>query len=721
MQLRITCAAGTEGPLDDELRALGLASPEDRGGAGQRALSLDDGPAIEALYRVATWSRVASRVVVVLGEDQGVEEPDALYEAVAALPWEDHFARDTTFAVDLAARGTKRAHHGRFLTQRAKDAVVDRLRARRGSRPSVDRDAPDLRVHVRWSDAGLLVGVDAFGPLHLRGYRPHGAPAPLRENLAAALLALAGWDGEAPLVDPMCGSGTLLVEAAWIARDVAPGRWRRLGAWPGHVAHAFEALQREAEARARAAADRPVRILGCDVDIDALALARESLERAGVRGVTVRRQDVRDLAPPSGWPPGHLVINPPYGERLGADGHEVGDDAALMQLHAQLGDVFKRRFGGWTAHLLTGNARALGHVGLRPARKHVVFNGPIECRFATYPLRAPKGEEGPRWRKASAESDAFANRVRKNLKRIAKRFAAQGVDAYRVYDADIPEYNVALDRYATDAGVHVVVQEYQRPRRIDEGTAERHLRDVLLRTPELFGIEEDAVHVRTRARHRGSQYERRTSEGARYEVREGELVFFVDFERYLDTGLFLDHRLVRAELARRAAQTPGARFLNLFAYTGSASAYAAAAGASTTSVDLSQTYLQWAEDVLRRNELEGDHRFVRADAMRFLARAREARDEARNRWDLVFLNPPSYSRSKAMDDDFSVTRDHAPLLDAAMAVLAPGGELYFTTHARGFALDPALRQRFAVEDVGARLVPDDFARSPFHAFVLRHR
>ncbi|MCB9620812.1 MAG: bifunctional 23S rRNA (guanine(2069)-N(7))-methyltransferase RlmK/23S rRNA (guanine(2445)-N(2))-methyltransferase RlmL [Sandaracinus sp.] len=702
-RLRITCAAGTEGVLDDELRDLGLAIVDAPKGA-----RIAHGGVAE-LYRVALHSRVASRVVMLLDRQEGVEDPDGLYDVVRRVAWESHLPADATFLVDLATQGAPREqHHGRYLTQRAKDAVVDRLRAKTGARPDVDRNAPDLRVHVRWGGSQVLVGVDPFGPLHFRGYRPRGAPAPLRENLAAALLKLAAWDPETPLIDPMCGSGTWLVEAAWIARDVAPGLGRRLGAWAGHDRGTWARLHREADERRRASSSTPVRILGCDVDLGALAMARESLATAQVEGVTLRRQDVRDLAPPEGWENGHLVVNPPYGERLGADAsHGVGaDDAELQMLHARLGDAFKQRFGGWTAHVLQASPRLLQQVGLKPKARHVVFNGPLECRFADFPLRAATSEGGPSWRKPSAESESFANRFKKNLKKQRAWAKGAGVSCFRLYDGDIPEYNVAVDLYATNEGEHAVVQEYQRPRKVDPGAAERRLRDVVLLMPELLGVDPEAVHVRTRQRQRGSQYEKR-GDGRRLEVEEGGLRFLVDLDGYLDTGLFLDHRLVRAEVAEKAR---GKRFLNLFAYTCSASVHAAAAGATTTSVDLSQTYLDWGADVFVRNRLDlRNHRFLRADVERFLSRER-------GEYDVVFLNPPSYSRSKAMEGDFSLERDHVDLLDFCLGLVAPGGSLYFTTHARGFELDPRAAE-YATE-VSDRLVPPDFTRSPFRGWLF---
>ncbi|HJK92667.1 MAG: bifunctional 23S rRNA (guanine(2069)-N(7))-methyltransferase RlmK/23S rRNA (guanine(2445)-N(2))-methyltransferase RlmL, partial [Myxococcales bacterium] len=541
-----------------------------------------------------------------------------------------------------------------------------------------------------------------------------GAAAPLRESLAAAILRLAGWRPGEPLVDPMCGSGTFLAEAAGRVRDVAPGLSRRLGGWKGHEGAAWSALVRDARDRKDAAALRPLQLHGRDADPEAVAMAREALLRAGFPDLPVQVQALEDQAAPEG-PPGHVLVNPPYGERLGARGE-------LVFLYARLGDVLKRRFPGWTAHVLAGEPDLLKHVGLRADAKRTLFNGPLEARLATYRIhaRAPESapEEGPGWRKASEESQAFANRVKKNRTRLGRWAKRHGIHVWRVYDADIPEFNVAVDLYE---GVGVVVQEYARPKKVDPMVADRRLRDVMLRVPELLDVDEKDVHLRVRAKQGAGQYGKRADEGERHEVIEAGLRFGVNLTDYLDTGLFADQRELRARAAEAAGERGGeegggARFLNLFAYTCSASVHAAARGASTTSVDLSRTYLDWGEESFRRNGLDpAAHAFVRADVERFLA------DVGSARWDVIYLNPPSFSRSKAMEGDFVVARDHGPLIEAAMKALAPGGVLFFSTHARGFRLDDALERRFDVRDIGREVVPRDFQRSPFRAYALRAR
>ena len=741
-ELVATCARGTESLVAEELRAEGVVGVEPLRGAVRFGGGLADG------YRACLWSRVASRVLRPIGVAEA-SSPEALYESVRQIAWLDHLGPEQTLAVECVGRGPVRVDEGaaggrpdspRYLALKVKDAIVDRLRDETGARPSVDTRHPDVRVHVHLEGGAATVAVDlSGGALHERGYRPRGAAAPLRETLAAAVVRLSGWvepgRGEragrgdawpgAPLIDPMCGTGTLLVEAAWMAIDRASGllharRLLRGSGWRGHDRALLEDLTREAEARERAgrarAAEAGVRLYGFDASGEAVAFARESVARAGVEGfVALARRDVSQLEPPPGVARSVLVVNPPYGERL-------GEVETLAPLYQTLGDVLKRRFGGSRAYVLVGEPALQKRLELRPSRKVPLWNGPIECRLLELPLTAPRapvtaagtsadGEPsegaGPGWRKPSPEAEAFVNRLRKNRKRLAKWARRAGVECYRVYDADIPEYNVAIDLY----GERALVQEYHRPRSVDPEVAHRRLQDVRLTVPDVLGVDPDRVALRVRRRQRdGGQYERGDASD-RFVVHEGGHRFWVDLERYLDTGLFPDHRLLRAAIEREAQ---GKRFLNLFAYTCTASVYAAKGGAAqTVSVDLSSTYLDWGADNFRLNDLpEGPHRLERADCLRWSPPRGE-------RYDLILLNPPSYSRSKGMEGDFDLCRDHAPLLRRVAGWLAPNGALRFSTHARGFELDRDALGGLHVEDTSAETVPEDYRRSPHHSFLVR--
>jgi len=699
MRFTAVTARGTEEVLTAELSALGAEQVEP--GRGHIAFEGE----LSIGYRACMFTRSASRILLPIAQFEagGTEaDPEALYDGIYAIDWLAHIAPNGTLAVELVTAGGV-AGHTKFLAQKTKDAICDQLRARKGERPSVDRDRPDVRVHVHLGTEGT-VSIDLSGEaMHRRSYRTTSTAAPIKENLAAALLLMIGWPERAaqgaPLIDPLCGSGTFLIEGALIAGDVAPGLLREhhgMVRWRGHDSQAWQAIEREAQERARAGKAGIPEIVGFDRSDSAVRAARDAARRANVGdNVRVELQALSE-ASPGERPPGVLITNPPYGERLGTEGE-------LIPLYEQLGDVLKQRFAGWSAHVLTGSPILAKSIGLRAAKRTPIWNGPIECRLLDIPIAAAPAQPGavPHWRKPSEESSAFANRLRKNQKRWSAWAEREHIECYRVYDADIPEFNVAIDLY----GKHAVVQEYAAPRSVDPKLAARRLRDILYVVPEILELPKEAITVKVRKRQTdGGQYNRRggsESASARQVVSEGGAKLAVSFDDHLDTGLFLDHRQLRA-MAAEAAR--GRTFLNLFAYTCTAGVYAALGGAKqTTNVDLSATYLEWGYANYGLNAIDTGsarfHRFVQADCVQYLA-------ETRERFGVVFLNPP---------------RDHAALIRATAACLEPDGVLFFSTHAQRFTLDAALGETLEVEDIHARTVPKDFERSPHAAFRIRRR
>jgi 23S rRNA (guanine2445-N2)-methyltransferase / 23S rRNA (guanine2069-N7)-methyltransferase len=425
--------------------------------------------------------------------------------------------------------------------------------------------------------------------------------------------------------------------------------------------------------------------------------AQRNLRAAGLEGLVelgVRALD--DAAPPPSSSPGLVVCNPPYGERL-------GERESLGPLYAQLGDVLRRRFVGWTAHVLCGDLELARHIGLRPAARRLLYNGAIECRLVELPIaaHAPRTDEGPAWRRPRPPDPAvrmFQNRLAKNLRHLGRWAAREGISSWRVYDADLPEYAVAIDLY--DGAAHV--QEYAPPSTVEAARAAARLTDLVAVVPETLGIAPEEVFVKVRRRQRGgAQYGRQGARGVVRRVREGGLVFEVNLSDYLDTGLFLDERRVRALVRELAA---GRRVLNLFAYTGAASVYAAAGGArSTVSVDLSQNYLDWAGRNFALNGVRGER--VRADCLPWLARER-------GRFGLIFIAPPTFSNSKRMEGTFDVQRDHVALLRAAAARLEPDGVILFSNHLKRFKMDIDSLREFDIENITNKTIPKDFARSP---------
>jgi 23S rRNA (guanine2445-N2)-methyltransferase / 23S rRNA (guanine2069-N7)-methyltransferase len=528
--------------------------------------------------------------------------------------------------------------------------------------------------------------------------------APLKENVAAAVLLRAGWpqmyaDG-GDLLDPMCGSGTLLIEGALMAADVAPGLLRHAGLpptrWQGFDAQAWRRLVDDAQARAQRgqAGLRPC-LHGSDLDPHAIRAARENAEHAGVlEAIDFSVCDVAAL-PVQASARGAVVCNPPYDARLAAD----------HGLYRALGDGLKRAAPQWRAALLCGDAELARATGLRAKKSYQIFNGAIECSLIAIDPLAPPQREGAEKRALPEGAQMVANRLRKNLDKLARWRQQAQVSCYRAYDADIPEYACAVDVYTTLEGdVWLHVQEYAAPAEIPEATTRKRLNDLLLAVREVFGLPRERVAVKTRSTGKGgSKYGHFDHRGQFLTVEEGAAQLQVNLFDYLDTGLFLDHRPLRAQMAQEAR---GKRFLNLFCYTGVATVQAAVQGAAqTTSVDLSATYLEWLADNLRGNGMGGTrHRIAQADALKWL-------EADSGEYEVIFCDPPTFSNSKRAED-FDVQRDHVRLLRAALARLAPGGVLYFSNNFRRFKLDDAALSDVAViEDISAASIPPDFARN----------
>lgn len=728
-----TCPLGVADLLAIEIKACGATR------ARELKAGVEFEGDLETAYRVCLWSRTASRVLLPLRQ-VAAHAAEALYEGVRKIEWSQHFSVKHSFVVDFQGQ-SKGITHTQFGALKTKDAIVDQFRERGGERPSVDADRPDVRINVHVHRDQATIAIDLSGDsLHRRGYRARGVAAPLKENLAAAILLRAQWPGLAEkgmnLLDPMCGSGTLLVEAALMACDVAPGLLRArqglgwgFSRWRGHQPHIWEALLRSAEQRANAGTELwragGYALRGYDQDAFAMRAALENIERAGLRGlVHVERRAISELRNDF-TAPGLLVTNPPYGER-------IGEQQTLRDLYALLGAKLRAEFSGWKAAVFTGNPPLAKELHIHAKRSHTLFNGAIECRLLRFdidpaqfddPQSRPGSEEKMALVRQQPGAEMFANRLRKNLKAMSAWAAKNGISCYRVYDADMPEYAFAIDLYAAadDAALQwACVQEYAPPETIErEGARARRLQ-VLAVLPEVLSIPRERIHMRVRRQQEGhAQYTKIDAQREFHRVSEGGHRFWVNFTDYLDTGLFLDHRITRQRIE---AMAKGGRFLNLFAYTGSATVYAVAGGAvASTTVDMSRTYLDWARRNLELNGLAApQHEFMQEDCRQWLAA--EARRKHRQ-YDLIFVDPPTFSRSKRMSEVFEVQRDHVPLLQLCGELLAPQGAVVFSNNYTRFKLDHGALAQFLVEDISAATIPRDFHRNQrIHCcFLLRRK
>ncbi|WP_455219367.1 bifunctional 23S rRNA (guanine(2069)-N(7))-methyltransferase RlmK/23S rRNA (guanine(2445)-N(2))-methyltransferase RlmL, partial [Kaarinaea lacus] len=673
----------TENLLLDELRKLGAADATET--VGGVSFSAD----LTVAYQACLWSRIANRVLVNIKKTK-VDTPDDLYNAVHEVPWMEHFNQENSFLVNFFSSSSI-IQHSQFGAQKCKDAIVDQFRHLTGERPSVDKDSPDITINVHLKNNSVTISLDLSGhSLHQRGYREYNVAAPLKENLAAALLTRANWpelaQSKATLIDPMCGSGTLLIEATCMAANIAPGLFRTdfgFDAWKKHQPATWADLRQQAEQARITNPEALPRIIGFDKDPKAISATQQNLALAGLDDfVHLQQQEISNLTNEGFGSTGLIVTNPPYGKRL-------SDNQSLLPVYEALGKQLKQQFPGWFASIITSEAMLAKATGLHSKRINKIYNANLLCNIYHFELyteksakriRSTAGTDAPASpAKKEITDTALENRLKKNIKHIHKWANKHGVECYRFYDADLPEFNFAIDLYNSDKQ-YFVLQEYAAPRQIDEKKVKARRKIALSTIKQILNVRDQQIFYKQRKRQSGtSQYDKLESSKKFHVVHEANCSFYVNFQDYLDTGLFLDHRTTRNMIQQIAAKKS---FLNLFCYTGTASIHAALGGArTTTSVDMSATYIDWCKRNFELNAIPlANHRFIQADCLEWLKQHEE-------NYDLIFLDPPTFSNSRRMDGHFDIQQHYVELINDCIQLLSASGEIIFSTNFKKFNFD----------------------------------
>ncbi len=701
-----TAAKGIETLLAEELKQLGLSQVKET-----RAGVYFEGTLVNA-YRACLWSRVANRVLLPIAKFRAISD-DELYSSVKKIDWSRHMLASQKLAVDASVSNSN-IRHSQYAALKTKDAIADFFRETTGERPSVQTDKPDLQINLYINNDEAQLSIDLSGEsLHQRGYRTRGSVAPLKENLAAAILYRAKWPEIAKqggaFVDFMCGSGTLPVEAAMMACDIAPGIEREyfgFRGWRQHDEKDWISLLEEARARRVEGLKQPPKVFGFDHHRPSLERAEQHVSQAGLGDVVkIDYQDVfgfqLDKTQTGLAMTGLVVLNPPYGKRL-------GDENELSALYGEIGKVLMNHFHGWKVAVFVDDQAKGKDLGIRANRIHALYNGALACKLLHFDIEETnilRQYRLPRLlsdEELSEQARGFSNRLKKNLKKFKRWSDQENISCYRVYDADLPDYAVAIDLYQGEK-LWVNIQEYEAPKSIDPDKAKVRIREVVSIIKETLGLDESEIFLKRRSRQRGSsQYEKLAAENNFKVVPEGNCQFWVNFEDYLDTGLFLDHRPLRLRIA---TLSEGKSLLNLFAYTGSMTVHAARGGARRTlTVDMSRTYIDWSKRNMQLNDQTGEnHRFLRTDCLSWLAKPTE-----KKKYDLIFLDPPSFSNSKRMKQVFDVQKDHVRLIEQAMSLLEKDGILFFSSNLRGFKLDGSGLSDYLVNEITAQTNPFDF-------------
>ncbi len=716
-RLLATCPLYLEELLEQEVLALG--GRVTRRGLGCLAFQAP----LEGIYNFCLSSRVASHLLLELFEVDLAESLGPLYEACREYPWKevmnpaDGLGKMGFVCQSQLKKGAP--HSPPALALKVKDGIVDYWRDLKGERPPVDRKNPRHAIHIRqWEPGRVQVYTSLNGrSLSRRGYRLNPYQAALRETSAAAVLLRAGWDKMASpqscLVDPLCGAGTLLIEGALLAGNMAVNLHRGDFAflhWPRHNQDLWESCVDRAEEGWHDGLRKLPPLIGYDRDPKAVEAARENVKNCGLEGVVhLEKRDLADFTLTKEMreaPRGLIVSNPPYGQRL-----EERD--TLFSLYRALGDLGKEEaFHGWQMTLLSHSLPLLKATSLVVRKKHSIRNGPLECQLFHYDLSPPRQSPRPPATldspSLSFEGQEFLNRLKKKKRHLKKWRNREGVSSYRLYDADLPNFNMAIDVYEDR---WVQVQEYRPPQGIDPAKAKRRLEEAVTLLVSLLDVPRRNIFLKERFRQKGTErYTPLGQAGERYLIKEWGQRLWVNFTDYLDTGIFLDHRNIRRYLLENSQ---GKRVLNLFAYTCTASVMAAAGGAfQVVSVDTSRTYLQWGEDNFKLNNLQGKAwTFERQDAFSFLAAQGGG-------FDLIFIDPPTFSNSKSSREDFDIQRDHPRLLSLGMTKLNPRGLLIFSSNCKGFNLDPGLQKAYQTREVSSWTQSEDFKKRGHRSWFL---
>ncbi len=683
----VTTSKGLDGLLFDEIATI-CPDVALKSKPGQVLFSGE----LSDAYKVCLWSRLANRVLVKLAEGE-IDTADDVYKVTDKANWPSHFGVEDTFMVDF--NGTNQSiNNTQFGGLKVKDAIVDQFSTFFDERPSVNKLSPDIRIQARLWRNVLAVYIDLSGQsLHQRHYRAKTGLAPVKEHLASAMLIRSGWTSDLtkPLLDPMCGAGTIAIEAALISTNVAPGLSRKqwgFDAWKQHEQDVWEELSIQAESEKRQPQGK---IYANDIDKAVVAIAKDNSRIAGVlENINFTTQDACKFSL-SEDEAGYMVTNPPYGERL-------SDSNNLIPTFQNWGLALKQAFRDWNLSILTSDRDLLRQMKLSSKKEYKLMNGKLECVLVNFEL----DERNCIVRETKPISNDFANRLKKNLQRTERWLKKQNTNCYRIYDADLPEYNVAVDRYAD----YLVVHEYAAPKDVPEHKAKKRLQDVVLSLPQVTGIDANKIILKVREQQKGkNQYQKVSQRKETIEVFENGAKYIVNLYDYLDTGLFLDHRITRQVVQQKSA---GKDVLNLFAYTGSVSVHAALGRAkSITTVDMSNTYIDWAKENFRLNGLKGAYEFVQADCLTWLK-------SHTSKYDLIFIDPPSFSNSKRMESTWDVQRDHINLISDALKCLNQGGEIIFSNNLRQFKLDESTltKMGLSIKNISKQTLPDDFQRNP---------
>lgn len=656
------------------------------------------------LYKTLMWSRVASRVFLYI-KKFSINNIKDLYNNIYNINWTDFFDVNNTFMVNF--KGTNNIiRNSLFGSLIVKDAIVDQFNKKYHFRPNVDLITPNIRIKVLILNENIIyVMLDLSGdPLHKRGYRQLCNSTPIKENLAAAIVLNSGWKKNTPIIDPMCGSGTLLIEAAMISCDKAPGlnrvKWG-FKFWKKYNKSLWEDIYKTAQKRFEIGLKKCSKnhFIGYDYNPETIEKAKINTEKAGLSKIiqfftknlnylqnTYNKKET-----------GMLLSNPPYGEREETESQLVG-------LYIQLSVISKKYFKNWKLSIFSASNFLLNFLQMQSHKEYVLKNGSLNCIQKNYQIFLDY---------SIAENNEYQNRLRKNFKKLKNWTKRENIECFRVYNADLPNYNIIVDIYKK----WIIIQEYKAPKTVNYKKAHQRLCNAIYYTKETLSIDINNIILKIRKKNKNkTQYQKLFNKKNFIKVREHNAIFLVNLTDYLDTGLFLEKRLIRKLIGK---MSEGKDFLNLFSYTGTATVYAALGNAnSTTSIDISNTYIKWSIRNMSINNLSNSkHSFIQTNCLDWIKKTEK-------KFDLIFINPPTFSNSKNMNKCFELKKDFFEIMTDLKRILRKNGNIIFSSSTHNFTinLDIFNKIKLYAKNITKKTQCKDYIKNSkiYHSWIIKH-
>ncbi|QCI20498.1 bifunctional 23S rRNA (guanine(2069)-N(7))-methyltransferase RlmK/23S rRNA (guanine(2445)-N(2))-methyltransferase RlmL [Buchnera aphidicola (Brachycaudus cardui)] len=689
---------GTEKLLEKELLFLGAKNLNIiNGGIYYEANEL-------LLYQSLMWSRIASRIFLCIKKFK-ISNKEDLYSNIYSINWSKVFSIKNTFSINFKGINDI-IRNSLFGALIIKDAIVDQFSKQYFDRPNVDLIDPDIRIKSFLSNDNIIhIMLDLSGEsLNKRGYRKYYNTTPIKENLGAALVLNSEWNNNIPIIDPMCGSGTLLIEAAMMATDRAPGLTRLkwgFQSWKKYNKNLWINIVKEATKRFEVGVKKCLKnyFIGYDYNPVAIENAKKNALNAGLSKIikfsTQNLHDLKNIY--SSTNIGILLSNPPYGER-----HQT--ESQLVGLYIQLGVILKKHFKNWKASIFSSSIFLLNFLQMTEDKEYFLKNSALNCIQKNYTIF---------FKELPIENNEYKDRLKKNFNKLKKWSIQENIECFRVYNADLPNYNIIIDIY----NKWLVIQEYKAPKFIHCKKSHKRLCHAIYYAQEILSVDVNNIILKIRHRNKNkTQYKKLFDSNSFIQIKEYHSKFLVNLVDYLDTGLFSDKRLIRKLLGK---MSQGKDFLNLFSYTGTASVYAGLGKAnSTTSVDISNTYIQWSIRNMSINNLRGsNHHFIKSDCLNWLQKTNK-------KFDLIFINPPTFSNSKKMKKSFDLKRDYLILIRYLKKILRHKGNIIFSSSTHNFNInfDYLQKMKLNAKNITKKVQCKDYLNHSniYHSWLITH-